>query len=64
MKKYLTIVETAEYFNISVSLVRKMVRELKVKFYRIGRKILIKPPDFEAVMVPVEPIDKYLSDLY
>ena len=64
MKKYLTIVETAEYFNISVSLVRKMVRELKVKFYRIGRKILIKPPDFEAVMVPVEPVDKYLSDLY
>ena len=61
---YFTVNETAVYFNISKSMVRKMIRECNVKFYRVGRKILIKLEDFEAVMVPVEPVDKYLSDLY
>jgi excisionase family DNA binding protein len=45
-------------------MVRKMIRECKVKFYRVGRKILIKIEDFEAAMVPVETTEKYLSDLY
>jgi excisionase family DNA binding protein len=61
---YFTVNETADYFNISKSMVRKMIRECKVKFYRVGRKILIKLEDFEAAMVPVETTDKYLSDLY
>jgi len=51
---YFTVNETAVYFNISKSMVRKMIRECEVKFYRVGRKILIKLEDFE----------EYLSDLY
>ena len=59
-----TINEIAEKYNISKSLVRKLIREQKVKFYRIGRKILIKPNDFEKVIVTVETADNYLSELY
>lgn len=64
MKKWYTVNEIAEIYNISRSLVRKLIREQKVKFYRIGRKILIKPKDFEAVIVTVETVDNYLSELY
>ena len=52
-----TINEIAEKYNISKSLVRKLIREQKVKFYRIGRKILIKPNDFEVAMIAVEPVN-------
>ena len=52
-----TINEIAEKYNISKSLVRKLIREQKVKFYRIGRKILIKPNDFEVAIIAVEPVN-------
>jgi len=63
-KKWYTVNEIAEIYNISKSLVRKLIREQKVKIHRIGRKILIKPHDFEAVIVTVETVDNYLSELY
>jgi|TARA_Y100000310_G_scaffold266802_1_gene278468 excisionase family DNA binding protein len=56
-KKWYTVNEIAEIYNISKSLVRKLIREQKVKFYRIGRKILIKPNDFEAAIIAVEPVN-------
>ena len=59
-----TINEIAEKYNISKSLVRKLIREQKVKIHRIGRKMLIKPHDFEKVIVTVETADNYLSELY
>ena len=52
-----TINEIAEKYNISKSLVKKLIREQKVKFYRIGRKILIKPNDFEVAIIAVEPVN-------
>ena len=52
-----TINQIAEKYNISKSLVRKLIREQKVKFYRIGRKILIKPNDFEVAIIAVEPVN-------
>ena len=52
-----TINEIAEKYNISKSLVRKLIREQKVKFYRIGRKILIKPNDFEVAIIAVAPVN-------
>jgi|GEM_PF-1282920 excisionase family DNA binding protein len=62
--KYYTVNEISDYFNVSKSMVRKMIRECKVKFYRVGRKILIKLDDFEAAIITVETTENYLSDLY
>ncbi|MFQ6606887.1 MAG: helix-turn-helix domain-containing protein [Fidelibacterota bacterium] len=58
---WFTVREIAERYNISESLVRKMIRERKVRHYRVGRKILIKPKDFEAAMELVETFDELVD---
>lgn len=59
--EWLTVKEVAVCYSVSESLVRKMIRERKVRHYRVGRKILIKPKDFEAAMELVETFDELVD---
>ncbi|MGE5456556.1 MAG: helix-turn-helix domain-containing protein [Ignavibacteriales bacterium] len=36
----LDVFETSDYLNICVSMVRKLVSEKQIPFYKIGRKVL------------------------
>lgn len=39
-KSHMNITETAEYLNVSVSLLRKLVRGRDIPFYRMGYRIM------------------------
>lgn len=54
---WLTVADTADYFSVSVSLVRKLIREQKIKFYRVAGKIFIEPEDFMDAVIMVERFD-------
>jgi excisionase family DNA binding protein len=60
-KTWLTVREIADRYNVSESLVRKMIRERKVRHFRLGRKIIIKPKDFEAAMEVVGTFDDIID---
>jgi len=55
-KQWYTVTEIARHFNISESLVRIFIREKKLKHHRVGRKIIVKPSEFEeTVMQTIDP---------
>jgi excisionase family DNA binding protein len=63
MSQWLTVREAAQQFNVSESWIRKEIREGRLRHYRAGQKILIKPEDMESVFYVVEPfvelVDEY-----
>lgn len=52
---WFTVREIADYFNVSESMVRKLIQKRKLKYHRVGHKILIRIDEFEeSVMKTVE----------
>lgn len=51
IKEWYTVTEIAQHFNVSESLVRILIREKKLKHHRVGRKIIIKPSEFEETVI-------------
>jgi len=43
----LDIKQCAEFLNISISLIRKLVRKKEIPFYRIGAKLLFSKSEIE-----------------
>jgi excisionase family DNA binding protein len=58
MKRYLTVVEAAEYLNTSVRFVRRLVGERRIPFHRVGRHVRIAVSDLDGFLQAgrVEPI--------
>jgi len=50
MKRYLTVVEAAEYLNTSVRFVRRLVGERRIPFHRVGRHVRIAVSDLDAFL--------------
>jgi excisionase family DNA binding protein len=57
-KKYLTVVEAAEYLNMSDRFVRRLVSERRIPFHKVGASIRLAIADLDEFMraARVEPI--------
>jgi len=52
---WFTVREIADHFNVSESMVRKLIQKRKLKYHRVGHKILIRIDEFEeSVMKTIE----------
>jgi len=47
--KFLTVREVAEYFNLSISTVYKMIQERIIPHIKVGKNIRIKRVDLERI---------------
>ncbi len=55
---FLTVKESAVWLNIDVNTMRAWLTQRRIKFYRLGRKIVLKEADLEAYVEKncVEPV--------
>jgi len=53
----LTVQGAADYLGVSEALIRKMVLERHVRYYKLGRFLRFERADLDACRVPVEPVD-------
>jgi excisionase family DNA binding protein len=53
----LTVQGAAAYLGVSEALIRKMVLERHVRYYKLGRFLRFERADLDACRVPVEPVD-------
>lgn len=53
---YLTVKDLAKYLNCSQSLVRRLVREKKIKFFRLGSRITFSSDDVYQYILEQEKI--------
>jgi len=54
-KQWFTVKEIAEHFNVSESLVRKLIQHNRLKYHRVGKRILVRTDEFEeSVLNTVE----------
>lgn len=55
---YLTVDQAAEYLNVSVRFIRRLVAERRVPFHKAGNRLRFRPADLDAFMLSgrVEPI--------
>ena len=65
-KQWFTVKEIAEYFNVSESLVRKLIQHNKLKYHKVGKRILIRADEFEESVVKTfesTPDDQFVNKL-
>jgi len=53
--KYLTIKNASIYFNLSVSTLKRLIRNNKIKSYKYQRSILIRIVDIEKLFGMIQP---------
>jgi excisionase family DNA binding protein len=56
--QYLTVEQAAEYLNVSVRFIRRLVAERRVPFHKAGTRVRFSVADLDAFMLAgrVEPI--------
>lgn len=59
-KRYLTVVEAAEYLNLSVRFIRRLVSERRIAFHKAGTSVRLAVADLDGFMQAgrVEPITR------
>lgn len=48
---YLTVDQAAEYLNVSVRFIRRLVAERRVPFHKAGSHLRFRPVDLDAFML-------------
>lgn len=60
--QWFAVKDIPQHYPVSEAFVRKLIREGAIKVHRLGRKILIRREDFEAVIEVVEPFNTLVKD--
>ena len=55
-ERYLSPDQAAEYLNVSVSFIRRMASERRVRHYRLGKFVRFDPADLDAFAEVKEPL--------
>ena len=64
-RQFLSIREAAEYSSLSPRFLYKKCQDRKLRFYKVGKRIVIERKDLEEFITqdPIEPVDDWSEKL-